>query len=382
VATTPNSNDDVAAAIAELPLVDHHCHSFFSSPLTDQLIEDNLTESPDARAARTSTFDSNLGLATLRFVGTNLFGLEAPVTREAYLEARRPLTPSELVTRSLTAAGVSDLLVDTGYHATELFSTTELATLTTARVHEILRIETTAEALLNELQSPEEFLDAWPNLLARLDPTVVGLKSIAAYRSGLALSGESASRSEVAFALGHELRHQPTRISDPMVIGYLVRSAIDITHLPVQFHIGLGDPDVRLATGRPGHLQSLIEFANQHNTAITLLHCYPYHREAALLAHDYPNVYLDLGLALNFVGPRATEVLTETLELAPYAKVLYSSDAYGLPELNYLGAIQFRTALTQHLTQLVDQLYLSTSGALRLAALMSHETAKDLYQLS
>ncbi|MCI2976543.1 MAG: hypothetical protein MP439_10810 [Ferrimicrobium sp.] len=380
--TTHISNDDLAAAIAELPLVDHHCHSFFAEPLTDQQVEDNLTESPDARAARTSTFDSNLGLGTLRFVGTALFGLEAPVTREAYLEARRSFTPSELVTRSLMTAGVSDLLVDTGYHADDLLSMAQLASLTEARVHEILRIETTAEALINELQSPEEFLNAWPNLLARLDPRVVGLKSIAAYRSGLALSGESASRSEVAFALGHELRHHPTRISDPMVIGYLVRSAIDITHLPVQFHIGLGDPDVRLATGRPGHLQSLIEFANQHNTAITLLHCYPYHREAALLAHDYPNVYLDLGLALNFVGPRATEVLTETLELAPYAKVLYSSDAYGLPELNYLGAIQFRTALTQHLTQLVDQRYLSTSAAFRMAALMSHETAKDLYQLS
>ena len=151
--------------------------------------------------------------------------------------------------------------------------------------------------------------------------------------------------------------------------------------MPLQFHVGIGDPEVRLATGRPGHLQDLIEFANQLETPICLLHCYPYHREAALLAHDYPNVYLDLGLALNFVGPRATEILAETLELAPYAKVLYSSDAFGLPELNYLGAVQFRTALTKLLGDLVDQQYLVDRSALRLAELMTSATAKELYRI-
>ncbi|MEX6430604.1 amidohydrolase family protein [Ferrimicrobium acidiphilum] len=372
---------DLRTAIAEMPLVDHHCHSFFSSALDDQQVENSLTESPNARAARTSTFDSNLGLAMLRWVGPAIFGLEPPVSREDYLKARRSIAPHELITRALAIAGVSDLLVDTGFQPDELVTTAELAGLGPARVHEILRVEYEAERLLTTIDSPEQFLSMWPSLLAELGPQVVGLKSVAAYRCGLGLLGETPLTSEVLFGLGHELERRPLRLTDPTVISYLVTTAIEITHLPVQFHVGIGDPDVRLETGRPGHLQRLIEFALSRHTAICLLHCYPYHREAALLAHDYPNVFLDLGLTLNFVGANATHVLAETLELAPYAKLLYSSDAFGLAELNYLGALQFRRALTEHLTGLVQERYLSQTTAIRLAKMMGHETANALYRL-
>jgi hypothetical protein len=73
--------------------------------------------------------------------------------------------------------------------------------------------------------------------------------------------------------------------------------------------------------------------------------------------------------------------LSETLELAPYAKLLYSSDAFGLAELNYLGALQFRRSLTDHLTLLIEDDYLSLDTAIRLATLMGRETAKTVYRL-
>ena len=56
-------------------------------------------------------------------------------------------------------------------------------------------------------------------------------------------------------------------------------------------------------------------------------------------------MYLDLGLTVSYVGPPAAAVLGESLELAPFGKLLYSSDAYGLPELYLLGAHTFRHAL-------------------------------------
>ena len=34
-------------------------------------------------------------------------------------------------------------------------------------------------------------------------------------------------------------------------------------------------------------------------------------------------------------------MLAEALELTPFHKMLYSSDAFGLPELHYLGAAAF-----------------------------------------
>ena len=73
-----------------------------------------------------------------------------------------------------------------------------------------------------------------------------------------------------------------------------------------------------------------------------LLHCYPFHREAGFLANVFSHVYMDVGAILNHVGARSVTVLAEAMELTPFGKMLYSSDAFGLPELHYLGAIGFR----------------------------------------
>ena len=55
-------------------------------------------------------------------------------------------------------------------------------------------------------------------------------------------------------------------------------------------------------------------------------------------------MYLDVGLALHYVGARAAAVVAESLELAPFGKVLFSSDAWGPAELHYLGALLWRRA--------------------------------------
>ena len=47
----------------------------------------------------------------------------------------------------------------------------------------------------------------------------------------------------------------------------------------------------------------------------------------------------DVGEAIPQVGGRAPTVLAELLELAPWSKVLYSSDAFGLAEL-YLSTLR------------------------------------------
>jgi hypothetical protein len=77
---------------------------------------------------------------------------------------------------------------------------------------------------------------------------------------------------------------------------------------------------------------------------VVFLHCYPYHREAAYLAAVFPHVYFDVGLALHYTGPAAGQVLTEAMELAPFTKQLYSSDAFALAEFHYLGALLFAAA--------------------------------------
>ena len=112
-----------------------------------------------------------------------------------------------------------------------------------------------------------------------------------------------------------------------------------------------------------------------------LLHNYPYHREAGYLAQVFPHVYVDAGLATHNLGARAPALLAEALELAPYGKFLYSSDAFGLPELYYLGAALFRSALSVFLrTGLYEDLF-SERTAVRVTRMLCADNAKRAYQL-
>ena len=104
-------------------------------------------------------------------------------------------------------------------------------------------------------------------------------------------------------------------------------------------------------------------------------------REAGYLAQVFPHVYVDAGLATHNLGARAPALLAEALELAPYGKFLYSSDAFGLPELYYLSATLFRRALSEFLRAgLADNLYTERT-AVRLTRMICADNAKRVYQL-
>src|SRR5260370_33426124 len=110
-----------------------------------------------------------------------------------------------------------------------------------------------------------------------------------------------------------------------------------------------------------------------------LLHNYPYHREAGYLAQVFPHVYVDAGLATHNLGIRAPALLAEALELAPYGKLLYSSDAFALPALSYLGAGLFRCALSEFFNAgLVEGLYTERTVG-RLTAMLCADDAQRAY---
>jgi predicted TIM-barrel fold metal-dependent hydrolase len=112
-----------------------------------------------------------------------------------------------------------------------------------------------------------------------------------------------------------------------------------------------------------------------------LLHCYPYHRQAGYLANVFPHVYMDVGEGLNHIGARSAAVLAEALELTPFHKMLYSSDAFGLAELHYLGAIGFRRDLRQVLNGFVASGSWTASDAERVASLIGSANARRVYNL-
>ena len=185
----------------------------------------------------------------------------------------------------------------------------------------------------------------------------VGVKSIAAYRAGSTSNGRRPADAEVTAAATRWLdgaggtgrgRRPPPRLADETLQRFFIWCGADLG-LPIQFHVGYGDSDLDLHRCNPLLLTGLLRAIDPAGVPVMLLHNYPYHREAGYLAQVFPHVYADLGLATHNVGSRAPAVLAEALELAPLGKFLFSSDAFGLPELYYLGALLFRQALSRFL---------------------------------
>ncbi|MBO0808466.1 MAG: amidohydrolase, partial [Actinobacteria bacterium] len=74
-------------------------------------------------------------------------------------------------------------------------------------------------------------------------------------------------------------------------------------------------------------------------------------------------------------------VLAEALELTPFHKMLYSSDAFGLPELHYLGALGFRRDLALVTGGFVADGAWPAADAARVAELIGSGNARRVYRL-
>ena len=115
--------------------------------------------------------------------------------------------------------------------------------------------------------------------------------------------------------------------------------------------------------------------------AVVLLHCYPFEREAGYLAQAFNEVYVDGGLAVNHLGARARALIARLMELAPFRKILYSSDGFGPAELHFLGAHLWRNGMTEVLTGFVDRDEWGLDDARRVAGLIGRDNARRVYGL-
>lgn len=382
----------VLPVVAAQPLVDHHCHGilrFGGDPA-------GLLNEADGEATADGTpFDSLAGLAFRRWCPP-LLGLPSHASPDAYAARRAALGPGEVSRRFLGACGLAALCVDTGYAPAGLMSPAETAGLAGASAYEIVRLEQVAESLARDGAGAAGFPDAYREALSErvaapaFGVRVVGAKSIAAYRVGLDLDGRRPADREVVAAVSRWLGGDgggsadgdgaPPRLADELLHRFFIWCAADLG-LPVQFHVGYGDRDIDLHRCNPLLLTGLLRALEPTGVPVMLLHNYPYHREAGYLAQVFPLVYADLGLATHNVGARATALLGEALELVPLRKFLFSSDAFGLPELYYLDIVLFRRALSEFLAARLAADDMSYPDAERFTRLIGAENARRAYRL-
>jgi hypothetical protein len=381
---TPTSVVASLPYVETLRLVDHHCHGVLRRPVDRTGFEEMLTEARSTGGLGGSLFDSQIGLAVRRWCAPVL-DLQAGADPDAYLARRAELGPDEVTPRFLRAAGLGALCVDTGYVPEPLLSPAELGAAAGARAYEVVRLEAIAERVARSGTNASGFAGAVRGQLAEEARTAVAVKSIAAYRVGLELGGARPTDAEVAAAAGHWLATvadgSPERLADKVLHRFLVWCGID-AQLPIQFHVGYGDADVELHRCNPLLLTDLLRALVPTGVPVLLLHNYPFHREAGYLAQVFPNVFIDVSLATHNLGRRATALIAETLELAPFGKVLFASDAFGLPELYYLGSLLFRRGLTQVLREGLDEDVWTDADAARIARLIGVENACRVYDIA
>jgi uncharacterized protein len=364
----------LADHIAAVALIDQHAHGCWVDAGDRQRFENGLNEAnTEPLADFDSGFDTQLGFA-VRAHCAPLLDLPKYAAPQDYWQRRSQFTEAELARIFLRAAGVSDWLIDTGY-AEAVTDVAQVADLSAGRAHEVVRLEQVAEQAAH---ASGDYASVFGEILRHRTATAVGTKSILAYRGGFDGDLTEPSTAEVAAAAARWRDSGGIRLTDRVLLRFGLHQALRVGK-PLQFHVGFGDRDCLLHKANPLYL---VDFLRQSgDTPIVLLHCYPYEREAGYLAQAFNHVYLDGGLSVNYLGARAPAFISRLLELAPFRKIVYSSDGFGPPELHYLGTTLWRNGIHRVLSEFVDDGHWSTADAMRVVDLIAHVNAARIYQL-
>src|SRR6266542_2366455 len=358
---------------ATVPFVDHHCHSLLRSWPEASASEwpawrRCFTESTDRRVLARDVPDL-LGYRRFLTALAPLVGAEGS-GELAVVEARDRLAgaePEAYLRMLLGNCAMAALLVDTGYGGPGTLALDELERATGRPVREVVRLESVVEARVGEA----------------IEGGAVALKSVLAYRAGLRLPSSGPAELRRAFT-ELDLAAQARRFDDPVLEPFLVRRAAELAaarDVPLPFHTGFGDADIDLPRADPALLRPLLTDPRTEACPVVLLHCYPFAAGAAYLAGLYPQVHLDLSLAIPLAEPIAERLVREALGLCPASKLLAASDGHSFPEMHWWGAIVWRRALGRVLAAEVRSGGLDEAAALGLAERLLGGNARRLYHL-
>ncbi|MDV7757296.1 amidohydrolase family protein [Liquorilactobacillus mali] len=342
---------DLAEFIQSMPLLDHHCHYLISADVKDR--EERLAQVSTEADNNYPIEDTKNRLAWWSFKeeAKNFYKKDdqnflQPFTRQEYIEYNHSI---------FKRYNYQMLLIDTGFvPANPITSITETQEITGVTVRTIYRIETHAETWMQKEADFETWWKALENdVVSAKENGFVGFKSIAAYRFGLRLKKVTIENAREAFTNWKE--SGSTRLTDAVLICFILWNLAPILveqKMPLQFHVGYGDADTDMFEGNPLLMRPFLNEWSVKGLIVVLLHCYPYHREAGYLASVFPNLYFDTSL-INPLGTASVEsVLDEALELAPYSRYLFASDASTYPEMYGVAARRFKEALSQHFAKL------------------------------
>lgn len=351
-----------AMNLEAIPLVDDHCHALvrdqrFAGPVGWHRFLSEAAGTEIVRAhVRTSAFYR-------RLISRLAQHFECDATPEAVFAARQREDAQDLIAGFFKGTNTDVLVIDEGLPGKDIsLPNEEFTRITGVRTVSLLRLEVLMQDLVcrhSRLETVEEaFREALRDVRGQ---GYVGLKSIVAYRTGLAIRSHAREDVEGSFRAARRDAEEPGpfRIAHKPLLDGLLSIAFESAarqQLPVQFHTGYGDTDADMLLANPLHLRWVLDEPRFQGMKTVLLHeSYPYTRQAGYLAAVYDDVYVDLSYAIPFLSVREMVQFTrEAFGVAPSSKLLYASDAVWIPELYFMSAMDGRRVLAEVLEEMVS----------------------------
>jgi uncharacterized protein len=198
------------------------------------------------------------------------------------------------------------------------------------------------------------------------------------------VSAEDAAPIFKRLASGHELTSAEYKAVHDHLWRYCVSKATAY-HLPVKLHTGYFAGTGRMPLDQVSwNLKDLCPILQDFpTTRFVLMHItYPYQDELIALAKQYANVYVDLCWAWIVNPAVTTRFVKEFLMAVPANKIFTFGGDYTAVE-NVVGhAAIARHGLTQALSELVDEEWLTESEALTLVEPLMRGNAMDVFHLA
>ncbi|WP_254119053.1 amidohydrolase family protein [Bacillus sp. FJAT-29790] len=378
-------------SLKEIQAIDVHAHPYLANPepytpeefvrkLSLSVIPNQMP--PNYKRLNKQPFPgSNMWVQILIQRMAKYFSCES--TLEAVVEHRNTMAGDfRKYTRELFSdAKITGLVGDFGYPQPPL-SKEEYADLCGARIWEIYRIEPVMVQLSQESQTFAEFSEKYREDLAKAlkKEEIVGLKSIIAYRSGLEITPIN---EKLALTEYEEFKHN-SRAKVKNLRDYCLHIAMEEctnAEKVMHIHTGIGDGEVILPKASPSFLLDMLRDEKYENTKVHLVHGgYPWVEEAAFIVSILPNVYMDISLQNPFSGHGVKRILSQVFEFAPFDKVMYGSDAFTVPEMNWLGVHLFKECFEDVLNSWIDSDYMDPETAQAIGEMVLYRNFENVYQ--
>ncbi|KAA3658860.1 MAG: hypothetical protein DWQ10_10265 [Calditrichaeota bacterium] len=234
------------------------------------------------------------------------------------------------------------------------------------------------------IQNLDDYLAALRKaFIAGIKRKMVGIKSALAYNRTLDYSNcepELAQRLFAELLDGQNLSFAALKSLQDYIMHRLIDLAEEFD-LPVQIHTGLQAGNGNIITNsKPTHLTNLIMI--HPRVDFCLFHGgYPYGGELAVLAKNFPNVYIDMCWSAIISPSYSKRYLHEWIETVPANKILAFGGDYSVVELVYAHSVMARRIVAEVLIEKVESGYLSEEEAIAVARRILRQNALEVFRM-